>query len=147
MPRKRRYGITSAMRYQLKAYRVHKIDGIPEDLANLVALNQTMAWSTGFGMFHRVWENVVKRVLQELKVGKIYWGLYRAFTCQVLSKTVEKKTEEIDLVIRKFANLGLDIDVLRAIVNAIQQAEIGLIPATHEESSEVSGAGGGAGGV
>lgn len=116
MARKKRFGITSVDRYRIKAYRVHYMPGIPEDIVRMVASNQTAAWMGGFGIYSRAWNEKVKGILKRHNIPSLMWGPYRAFINEFISKVVEKGTQDPEAVIRKYADMGLNELVLREIV-------------------------------
>ena len=121
MAKKRRYGVTSTDRYLLKAYRVHYIPGIPEDIVRMVAHNQTASWSAGFGMYSRVWREKVVPILAEMGVPTPFWAPYRAFTNEYLSKVVEKGTATPEQIIEKWSANGCRRDVLMRIVEVLPE--------------------------
>lgn len=120
MPSKRKFSITSTARYNLKAYRVHKIDGVPPELAMSIANAQTSYWTLRFGMFHTMWVNRVEPLLAFNGVPRELWGLYRAFLNQLLSKAMGTGKQEIELVIARWRNI-LDENIMLQIVEAITE--------------------------
>jgi len=121
MARKRRFGPTSIDRYQLKAYRVHYMPGVPEDLVRTVAMNQTASFTSGFGMYTTVWRERVVPILEKHNVPKMDYAKYRAFMNEFLSKVATKGTASPEELVEKWAGQGCDRGILAEIVEAITQ--------------------------
>jgi len=128
MPRRRRFGVTSIDRYQLKAFRVHYMPGIPEDIVRAVASNQTSAFTAGFGLYNRVWREKVVPILEDEHVPQMDYAKYRGFMNEYLSKVVIKGTTSGDEVIRKWTGQGADPTILTRIAE-----ELNMIKVKHEE--------------
>lgn len=120
MARKRQEGITTYPRYKLKMYRVFKIDGVPEALATEVATALTHARALGYGVFKTAWFEA-KAILMRLGVPSAMWGLYKAFTNELINKVQRKKEATVEDIIAKWERNGLDPTVLREVANAVVQ--------------------------
>lgn len=131
MTRKRQEGITTYPRYKLKMYRVFKVDGVPEDLAKEVATALTQARAVGYGVFKTAWQEA-KAILMRLGVPSALWGLYKAFTNELINKAQRRKIMTVEEVIDKWVKYGLDPAVLREVANAVIQ----VVTVTETKSAE-----------
>jgi len=121
MARKRRFGPTSIDRYQLKAFRVHYMPGIPEDLVRAVSMNQTASFTAGFGPYNRLWNARVVPILRRHDVPRMDYAKYRAFFNEFLSKVSIKGTASPEELMEKWAGQGCDLTILQEIVEALSK--------------------------
>jgi len=86
--------------------------------------SQLMNYEMAYGVFNRVWREIVVPVLVEKNVYSAMWGPYKAFTNELLKKVFglgrQRPTMNAEQVITKWTNLGLNKDVLDAIVNRVR---------------------------
>ena len=120
MARKRRVGITSAVRFRLKAFRVAAA-GVPEDLAMAYATALGDAWQQGFGDYINMHKHVQEQFFQPRRIPAALRGLYLAFCNEFLARVVRRGIETVDYLIEKWTKLGLDPDVLRDLVDFLSQ--------------------------
>jgi len=129
MARRKRFGLTSADRYRLKAFRVHYLPGIPEDLVKTVSDNQTASFTAGFGIFNRLWKEKVVKVLEDNRVPAMHRGIYRGFLNEYVGKVMIRGSATKDEIIEKWTGLGADARILREIVDTLGEIKI-----EHEEA-------------
>lgn len=121
MPRKKREGVTTPVRYKSKMRRIGM--ALSDDdpvLASQYAEALFNARSAGYGPYKAAYDTV-KAVLTRHQVSSVFWGIYRAFAFEVLHKVQFRKEATLDEIIRKWEDRGLDADVLREIGEALVQ--------------------------
>jgi len=97
-----------------------------QELTEIQKLNYQMA----YGVFNRVWREIVVPTLTEKKVPSAKWGPYKAFTNELLKRALglgrQRQSMTIDEVKNKWVNNGLEKDVVDTIVSKIltQGAEL-----------------------
>lgn len=134
MPRKRREGITTPVRYMGKMYAVgYGIFHGNEELAKLYATLLMVARNEGYGIYRTAW-NECRTVLIQRDVPSALWGLYKAFTNELVHKALIKKVATVDDIIRKWTEFGLDTAVLQDIANAIIQRVVKPTPTPAEKT-------------
>jgi len=121
MPKKRTFGPTSIDRYQLKAFRVHYMPGIPEDLVRAVSMNQTASFTAGFGPYNKLWTSRVVPILKKHNVPRMDYAKYRAFFNEFLSKVAIKGTASAEELMEKWAGQGCEIPVMQDIIDALSR--------------------------
>lgn len=119
MARKRKEGITSNIRYKMKAYAVglgvaHGNEEMAADYAEAL----TLARAAGIAPYKMAYEEI-KPVLMREEVPSALYGLYKAFINEIISKTQVRKIASVDQVIDKWVTLGLDAGVLGACVESV----------------------------
>jgi len=119
MGRKRQEGVTTPIRYKLKAYAVgYGIGAGNVEYAKEYAEALTTARASGYGIFKQAYEEI-KPVLMRMGVPSALWGLYKAFINEIINKVQRRKIATVEDIIAKWVNLGLDEGVLRECVNAV----------------------------
>ena len=102
MPRKRREGITTPVRYMGKMYAVgYGIFHGNEELAKLYATLLMVARNEGYGVYRTGWKEC-RTVLIKRAVPSALWGLYKAFTNELIHKVMVKKTATVEEVIDNY---------------------------------------------
>ena len=104
MARKRRLGLTSAIRYKLKMFRVFAA-GVPEELALEYAEALADAWLLGYSPYHNMHERVLE-FLQSRGIPVALRGLYLAFCNEFQARVLTRGIETIDYLIEKWAHQG-----------------------------------------
>jgi len=108
---------------------VYKLGGrLPEatsiEIAEQTTMNQLMNYQMAYGVFNRVWREIVVPVLVEKGIWSPMWGPYKAFTNELLKRALglgrQRPTMTTIEVINKWWKMGLDKDVLETIVSRIQ---------------------------
>jgi hypothetical protein len=117
MARKRREGVTTGIRYRIKMLRTMGVP-VPQEWAEEYAMSLLQARASGYGAYKTAWEEV-KPVLIHMKVPSALHGLYKAFTNEVVSKVQQRKIADLEDIIEKWTNLGLDPNVLQVIGEAV----------------------------
>jgi hypothetical protein len=117
MPRKRQEGITTAPRYRLKIYRVFSA-GVPEQLALEAANAVTEARSKGIGIFKTA-RDEARAVLMRREVPSALWGIYFAFTNELVNKVQRRKEATREQIINKWVANGADPSILNEIADEI----------------------------
>ena len=119
MGRKRQEGVTTPVRYKLKAYAVgYGIGAGNVEYAKEYAEALTTARASGYGIFKQAYEEI-KPVLMRMGVPSALWGLYKAFINEIINKVQRRKIATVDDIVDKWTKLGLDPTVLRECVNAV----------------------------
>ena len=119
MARKRQEGVTTNIRYKLKAYAVgYGIGAGNPELAKEYAEVLTTARASGYGVFKTAYQEI-KPVLMREGVPSALWGLYKAFINEIINKVQRRKIATVDEIVNKWVNLGLDEGVLRACIDAV----------------------------
>ena len=117
---------TEAYKYKQLMY---KLGGqLPEatriEIAEQTTMNQLMNYQMAYGVFNRVWREIVVPVLVEKGIWSPMWGPYKAFTNELLKRALglgrQRPTMTVDEVVSKWQKTGLNKDVLDAIVARIQ---------------------------
>jgi hypothetical protein len=107
----------------------YKLGGrLPEatsiEIAEQTTMNQLMNYQMAYGVFNRVWREIVVPALVEKGIWSPMWGPYKAFTNELLKRALglgrQRPTMTVDEVKTKWTNMGLNKDVLDAIVERIQ---------------------------
>jgi len=107
----------------------YKLGGrLPEatsiEIAEQTTMNQLMNYQMAYGVFNRVWREIVVPVLVEHGIWSPMWGPYKAFTNELLKRALglgrQRPTMTVDEVVAKWSKMGLTKDVLDAIVARIQ---------------------------
>lgn len=121
MARKRREGVTTYPRYKGKAYAVaFGIFAGNEKLAMDYAEALSQARASGFGVYKEGYRVIVP-VLMKNDIPSAFWGLYRAFMCELINKVQQRRIATFDEIVDKWVDLGLDGGVLRACGEAVVQ--------------------------
>jgi len=124
MGRKRkRFGLTSVIRYKLKMFRVAAA-GVPEELAMDYAKSISDAWNAGFSPYHNMHKLVQEQFFQPRGIPVALRGLYLAFCNEfwkMRKKGITRCREMVDCLIKKWTWLGLDSDTLRELVDVLCQ--------------------------
>jgi hypothetical protein len=119
MPRKRQEGITSYSRYLGKMYSIGlAVAGNNPEIAKLYAETLSQARAMGIGVYKAAWQEA-KAVLMSEKVPSTFFGLYRAFTLELVNKVQRRGIASPDDVIAKWVEDGLDEAILRAIADRV----------------------------
>ena len=103
-------------------------DELRAEMVTETTTGQLMNYQMGYGVFNRVWREIVVPTLTENKIPSPLWGPYKAFTNELLKKAMglgrQRPTMTVDDVITKWANLGkapcLAKETLEAIAKGIQ---------------------------
>jgi len=107
----------------------YKLGGrLPEatsiEIAEQTTMSQLMNYQMAYGVFNRVWREIVVPVLVEKGIWSPMWGPYKAFTNELLKRALglgrQRPTMTVDEVKTKWTNMGLNKDVVDAIVERIQ---------------------------
>jgi len=131
MPRKQE-GITTAIRYRIKAYKVALgLTGGNERLAEEYANSLAEARAQGIGVY-RVAYKEAKPVLMRLGVPSALHGLYKAFINELINKVQRRRIATADEIIDKWTKLGLDPAVLREVSESVVQIFVEETPSTAE---------------
>ena len=123
MARRKRLGLTSWARFRLKAFRVAAA-GVPEELALKYADDLTHAWSLGFSPYHNMHKLVQEQFFQPRGIPVALRGLYLAFCNEfwkMRKRGMTRCREMVDCLIKKWTIMGLDPDVLRDLVDLLNQ--------------------------
>jgi len=119
MGRKRQEGITTNPRYKLKAFAVGMGIGANNvDMAKEYAEALTTARASGVGVYRNAYQEI-KPVLARESVPSALWGLYKAFANELIAKVQRRGIATVDEIVSKWEKLGLDSNVLRAVVESI----------------------------
>jgi hypothetical protein len=99
-------------------------DELRVEMIEATTNSQLMNYQMAYGVFNRVWREIVVPILVEKKVSSAMWGPYKAFTNELLKRALglgrQRPTMTVDEVKTKWQNLGLSKDVLDSITTAIQ---------------------------
>jgi len=99
-------------------------DELRVEMVESTTTSQLMNYQMAYGVFNRVWREIVVPVLVEKGVKSPLWGPYKAFTNELLKRALglgrQRPTMTVDEVKTKWQNMGLSKDVLDAITTAIQ---------------------------
>ena len=128
MARKRKEGITSNIRYKMKAYAVGL--GIAhgnEELAMDYADKLTIARAAGIGPYKMAYAEI-KPVLMRNDVPSAFFGLYKAFINEIIAKVQVRKIASSDEIIDKWTRLGLDAGILGECVEAVGEVIVTEVP-------------------
>jgi hypothetical protein len=117
MARKKQEGITSGARFRLKMYRVFGL-GVPEQLALETANAVAEARAKGIGIY-KVAREEARAVLMRKEVPSALWGVYYAFTNELVNKVQRRKESTRDQIIAKWVANGADSSVLNEIADEI----------------------------
>jgi hypothetical protein len=117
MARKRQEGVSTQDRYKLKMYRVFAT-GVPESLAMSVAESISTARAQGIGAF-RTAKQEARAVLGRMEVPSALWGLYLAYTNELVRKVQIRKEATRDQIVEKWTEYGLNPTVLNAIADEV----------------------------
>jgi hypothetical protein len=117
MGRKRQEGITTASRFRLKMFRVFSA-GVPESLALEAANAVAEARAKGVGIY-KTSRDEARAVLMRREVPSALWGVYFAFTNELVNKVQRKKEATRDQIIAKWVANGADASVLNEIADEI----------------------------
>lgn len=117
MGRKKREGVSTSPRYELKIYRIFAT-GVPEDLAKKVASAVTTARDQGIGAYKDA-RKEARAVLERREVPSLLHAPYYAFVNELVHKVQKRKMMTADELITKYEELGLDGSVLREIADEI----------------------------
>jgi len=107
----------------------YKLGGrLPEatsiDIAEQTTTDQLMNYQMAYGVFNRVWRELVVPALVEKGIWSPMWGPYKAFTNELLKRALglgrQRPTMTVDEVESKWQKMGLNKDVLDTIVSRIQ---------------------------
>ena len=107
----------------------YKLGGrLPEatsiEIAEQTTTSQLMNYQMAYGVFNRVWREIVVPVLVEKGIWSPMWGPYKAFTNEYLKRVLglgrQRPTMTQAEAINKWFKMGLDKDVLETIVSRIQ---------------------------
>ena len=107
----------------------YKLGGrLPEatsiDIAEQTTTDQLMNYQMAYGVFNRVWREIVVPALVEKGIWSPMWGPYKAFTNELLKRALglgrQRPTMTVDEVESKWQKMGLNKDVLDTIVSRIQ---------------------------
>jgi hypothetical protein len=118
MARKRQEGISTDARFKLKMFRVFSA-GVPEDLAKEAADAVAEARAKGVGIY-RVAREEARAVLMRREVPSALWGLYFAFTNELVNKVRRRKEATRDQIIAKWVANGADSSVLNEIADKVR---------------------------
>ena len=113
MARKRREGISTGIRYRIKMLRTMGVP-IPVEWAEEYAIALSQARASGYGPYKLAWEEV-KPVLMRMEVPSALHGLYKAYTNEVVNKVQQRKIADLEELIEKWVNLGLEPAVLQVV--------------------------------
>lgn len=128
MGRKRKEGITTNIRYKMKAYSVGLgIASGNEKLAMEYAEALTIARASGIGPYKMAYAEI-KPVLMKNEVPSALFGLYKAFINEIIAKAQVRKIASTDEVIDKWTTLGLDAGVLGECVEAVGEVIVTAAP-------------------
>jgi hypothetical protein len=90
-----------------------------DELTEIQRLNYQMA----YGVFNRVWREIVVPTLTEKGIPSAGWGPYKAFTNELLKRGLglgrQRPSMSIEAIKNKWVNNRLDRDVLDTIVSKI----------------------------
>jgi len=90
-----------------------------DELTEIQRLNYQMA----YGVFNRVWREIVVPTLTEKNIPSAQWGPYKAFTNELLKRGLglgrQRPSMSIEEIKNKWVNNKLDRDVLDTIVSKI----------------------------
>lgn len=117
MGRKRQEGGSSQPRYKLKAYRTVAV-GVPQRYAEDVAEAMATARAQGIGVYRNAYQTI-KPVLMRDAVPSALYGLYKAYTNEIICKVMTRKIATLDDVQRKWQTMGLDAGVLSDVADAV----------------------------
>jgi hypothetical protein len=117
MARKRQEGISTGARFRLKMFRVFSA-GVPEELAKDAANAVAEARAKGVGIY-KVAREEAKAVLMRKEVPSALWGIYYAFTNELVNKVQRRKESTRDQIISKWIANGADSSVLNEIADEI----------------------------
>ena len=107
----------------------YKLGGrLPEatsiEIAEQTTTSQLMNYQMAYGVFNRVWREIVVHALVEKGIWSPMWGPYKAFTNEYLKRVLglgrQRPTMTQAEAINKWFKMGLDKDVLETIVSRIQ---------------------------
>jgi len=115
MTRKRQEGVTSFPRYLMKMYKIGlAISGGNELLAQQYAMTVSQARAMGIGTYKNAWTEA-KGVLTSRSVPSSMFGLYRAFTLELVNKVQRRGIASPEQIIERWTEQGLDPNILREI--------------------------------
>jgi hypothetical protein len=135
VPRKRQEGITTNPRYKLKAYAVaYGIGAGNTDFAKEYAEALTSARASGIGIYKNAYQEI-KPVLSRENVPSALWGLYKAFANELISKVQRRGIATIDDIKAKWEKLGLDSNVLQAVIEVLVEVIEKEAPVPAQKSS------------
>jgi len=118
MPKRKKVGATTPLRYTYKAIRDHGGEPSPE-LLQMLGQTQQSEWSKGFGQYKELYE-LIKPVLRENGVPSALWGLYRSYAFELENKVRVRGILTLDELITIWERkAGLDRNVMLAIAEAI----------------------------
>jgi hypothetical protein len=119
MPRKRQEGITSYSRYLGKMYSIGlAVAGNNTEIAKLYAETLSQARAMGIGIYKAAWQEA-KGVLTSHKVPSTLFGLYRAFTLELVNKVQRRGIAAPEDIIAKWEADGLDAGIMGEIVDRV----------------------------
>jgi len=88
------------------------------EMAKEYAEALTTARAAGVGIYKNAYQDI-KPVLAQNHVPSAFWGLYKAFANELISKVQRRGINTTDEIIAKWQKMGLDGGVLQAVVNVI----------------------------
>lgn len=115
--RKRRFGITSQVRYKLKLYRLFG-EKPPQELINEFASAVDQAYHLSYGEYYKVRRKVMNSEVWA-KVPTALRGLYLAYVNEVVNKVMTRGIASLDEVVAKWSRMGLDEGLLYEIAEVI----------------------------